>query len=162
MKYRVAVFVCCFVSFAQSASANMTTALKESYGLTKVTLEVLAMCGSSQGRGYFFKHELFNPSGGSWLEDGISNGQITLVRDGEEVDILFGDAVGSTGYRQDGAQVIILHFGDKFIRVGAFADNYTDIYNFDRLEKKLAWSSNKSGPLMGKVSVYESNCTAVY
>ena len=110
MKYRVAVFVCFFVSFAQSASANMTTALKESYGLTKVTLEVLAMCGSSQGRGYFFKHELFNPSGGSWLEDGISNGQITLVRDGEEVDILFGDAVGSTGYRQDGAQVIILHF----------------------------------------------------
>ena len=81
---------------------------------------------------------------------------------GEEGDILFGDAVGSTGYRQDGAQVIILHFGDKFIRVGAFADNYTDIYNFDRLEKKLAWSSNKSGPLMGKVSVYESNCTAVY
>ena len=113
MKYRVAVFVCCFVSFAQYASANMTTALKESYGLTKVTLEVLAMCGSS-------------------------------------------------GYRQDGAQVIILHFGDKFIRVGAFADNYTDIYNFDRLEKKLAWSSNKTGPLMGKVSVYESNCTAVY
>ena len=103
----------------------MTTALKESYGLTKVTLEVLAMCGSSQGRGYFFKHELFNPSG-SWLEDGISNGQITLVRDGEEVDILF--SMRSVLIQTGWCTGIILHFGDKFVRV-AFADNYTDIYN---------------------------------
>ena len=55
----------------------------------------------------------------------------------------------------------MLHSGEKFIRVGAFADNYADIYNFDREDNKLVWSSNKSGPFSGKVAVYESDCTFI-
>ena len=129
--------------------------------ITKIALEVMAMCGASSGTGYFFKDTLYNPEGGRWLDDGISNGQITLVRDGESYDILFGDAARGTGYRQDGAQVFMLHSGEKFIRVGAFADNYADIYNFDREDNKLVWSSNKSGPFSGKVAVYESDCTFI-
>ena len=129
--------------------------------IIRVALKVMAMCGPSKGRAYFFKDALYNPNGGTWTEDGMSNGQVTLVKDGDSYDILFGDAAGGSGYKQDGAQVFMLHSGEKFIRVGAFAGNYADIYNFDREDNKLVWSSNKSGPFSGKVAVYESDCTFI-
>ena len=124
-------------------------------------LKVWAMCGPSQGKGYFFKDEIWNPEGPDWQDDGISNGQITLVNDGKNIDIIFGDAARASGYRDDGAEVALLHFGDKFIRVGAFSELYVDIYNFDRLNSEVAWSSNKSGPFAGKVAVYRSGCKFV-
>ena len=90
--------------------------------ITQIALEVMAMCGASSGTGYFFKDTLYNPEGGRWLDDGISNGQITLVRDGESYDILFmmQSEEPDTG-EKDGAQVFMLHSGEKFIRVGASA-----------------------------------------
>ena len=95
------------------------------------------------------------------MNDGISNGQITLVHDGSNIDILFGDAARATGYREDGAEVALLYFGEKYIRIGAFHDNFAEIYNFDRENSEVAWSSNKSGPLGGKVAVYTSKCQFV-
>ena len=85
-----------------------------------------------------------------------SNGQV-LKWDGSNW-IPQNDAAGSSGYRSDGATVILLAWTDEFIRLGAFANNYSDVYNFNLKEKTVAWTSNKSGPLMGKAAVYLSSC----
>ena len=125
---------------------------------TEVQAEVLMHCGSSKGQAYFFNDKIMNPEPSGWQDDGISKGRIILSKDGEDWDVLFGDALSSSGYRSDGAAVILLHSSDNFIRIGAFHYNYSDIYNFNLKEKTVVWSSNKSGPLMGKVAVYFSDC----
>lgn len=125
---------------------------------SQVNAEVLMHCGSSKGQAYIFNHPIFNSEPSGWHKDGINNGRIILTKDGDNWDILFGDAAGSSGYRSDGATVILLAWTDEFIRLGAFANNYSDVYNFNLKEKTVAWTSNKSGPLMGKAAVYLSSC----
>ena len=125
---------------------------------TQARTEILIHCGPSNGQAYFFNDPTFNPNPSGWQEDGMSKGRIILSKEGEDWDILFGDALGSNGYRSDGATVIPLASNERFIRVGAFADHYSDVYNFNLIEKTVVWSSNKSGPLMGKVAVYFSDC----
>ena len=119
---------------------------------------VLARCGASSGVGYFFFDELFNPEGPDWSDDGISNGNILLVRLGDEWDIQFGDTLGAYGYRQDGAEVIPLGNASDKLTVGAFHPNYTDIYTFNFSGAEVVWSSHKIGPLMTKVAIYQADC----
>lgn len=121
-------------------------------------IKVLFSCGASDGYGYYFSDPVFNPNGPNWTKDGIKNGAITLVAQGADFDILFSDTVGGAGYRSDGANVVFLGGNDRFYRVGAFHANYSDIYTFDAVGKKVVWSSNKSGPLSSKVVVYEASC----
>ena len=121
-------------------------------------IEVLFSCGASSGYGYYFTDPIFNPDGPNWTKDGMRNGSITLVSQGENLDIIFDDAARGHGYRSDGAEVVFLGGSDRYYRVGAFHQNYADIYTFDVLGKKVVWSSNKSGPLSSKVVVYEAVC----
>ncbi len=99
-----------------------------------------------------------NPSGPSWENDGISNGQILLVKLGQEWDIQFGDSIGSYGYRQDGAAVIALGSNNSMLNVGAFHPNYTDIYTFNMLSKEVLWTSHKIGTAITKVAIYRAEC----
>lgn len=93
------------------------------------------------------------------VEDGMSNGQIILVKLGEEWDILFDDAVGGNSYRKDGARVILLGGDERFLVVGAFyPSTYADIYTFDLQAREVAWSSNRLGGLIAKVSVMRASC----
>ena len=100
-----------------------------------VSAEVVMHCGASLGKSYFITDPIFNPEPSSWQEDGMSNGRIILTKEEDDWDILFGDALGSTGYRSDGASVVLLAVTDRFLRIGAFHQNYADIYNFDFAEK---------------------------
>ena len=81
---------------------------------------------------------VFNSEPSGWHKDGINNGRIILTKDGDNWDILFGDAAGSSGYRSDGATVILLAWTDEFIRLGAFANNYSDVYNFNLKEQECS------------------------
>ncbi len=115
--------------------------------------EAIAVCGASKGHGYYFSD--------GWQKDGVSEGQIILFRDSvsNEFDILFGNNVQNlNGYRQDDANVILLYADDDIIRIGAFHDNYTDIYSFSKNQGVVAWSSNKSGPIVPKAAVYVADC----
>ena len=150
-----------FVTFLFALFLHSNSVLSDSHLTGNSGLFVWAMCGPSKGQGYFFKDSIMNPNGPSWEADAISNGQITLVESADQFDIIFGDAYRASGYREDGAQVILLQATDKYLRVGAFADSYADIYNFDRENLEVAWSSNKSGPFSGKVAVYVSKCTFI-
>lgn len=119
---------------------------------------VVIRCGASAGHAYFFKDDLMNPGGPQWEEDGISNGKIILVKLGEEWDIQFDDAAGAYGYRADGAKVAPLLSAGNFLTVGAFHENYVDIYNFDLTHREVAWTSNKVGTLISKAAIYQSAC----
>lgn len=115
-------------------------------------------CGASAGHAYFFKDDVMNPDGPQWEEDGMRNGSIILVKLGDEWDIQFDDAAGAYGYRSDGAQVTPLISEGNLLMVGAFHENYVDIYNFDLVHREVAWTSNKAGTLIAKAAVYRSAC----
>jgi len=121
-------------------------------------VEFVAKCGASKGNGYFFQDEIFHPAASEWADDGISNGKISLVTAGEDLDILFGDALGDNGYGNDGATVILLSTVGDILRVGAFHDNYTDIFSFNMADKEVIWTSHKGGPFSKKVAIYRAEC----
>ncbi len=114
-------------------------------------------CGASTGHGFFFKGPL-NPDGPNWDVDKISTGKIVLIRLGNEWDIQFDDAIGSFGYRQDGAQVLPLMEAEGLITVGAFNTGYVEIYTFDLVNKVVGWTSNKHGPVVAKASAFSATC----
>lgn len=118
---------------------------------------VIIRCGASSGHGFFFKGPL-NPDGPNWDTDQISAGKIVLVRLGNEWDIQFDDAIGSSGYRQDGAQVIPLMEAEGLITVGAFNMGYVEIYTFDLVNRVVGWTSNKHGPIVPKASAFSATC----
>jgi hypothetical protein len=120
---------------------------------------VIARCGPSKGQGYFFEDKLFNPTGPSWIEDGISDGKIVLINLNEEWDILFDDVIGARGYREDGAVVVLLGNQGGKLTIGAFHANYTDIYTFDVMENVVLWSSHKIGTPIKKVAIYQAECS---
>jgi hypothetical protein len=120
---------------------------------------VVARCGASTGLSYFFFDEVMNPEGPDWSDDGLSNGNILLVRLGQEWDIQFGDSIGAYGYRQDGAGVIPLGNENGKLTVGAFHPNYTDIYTFNFADKEVLWTSHKIGTAITKVGVYRAECS---
>ncbi len=116
-------------------------------------VDVLASCGASKGHGYYFSD--------GWEEDWITDGRIILVQDGDNFDILYGTKYQSlTGYKEDGAEVIVLYRTDSLIRVGAFNEYYTDIFNFSLKDKTVAWSSNKAAIIAStpKTAVYVAEC----
>ena len=88
---RIVLTILYFLTLGQPVSAD-------SHLTSNTGLSVWAMCGASQGQGYYFKDDFMNPDGPNWTEDGISDGQITLVENGDQFDILFGDVARATGY----------------------------------------------------------------
>jgi len=109
---------------------------------------VIARCGASAGRAYFFQDPVVNPTGPSWEDDGISAGVILLIKLGSEWDIQFNDALGTSGYRQDGATVLPLMLNNHKLTIGVFHSNYDDIYTFDPDGQDVLWTALKSGTLV--------------
>jgi hypothetical protein len=120
---------------------------------------VLARCGESEGQGYFFQDDFWNPDGPEWSKDGITGGQIVLVRLGEEWDIQFADIAGAHGYRADGAVVMPLGSTETMLTVGAFRGNYADVYTFNFAGSEVVWTSHKIDVMVSKVAVYRADCT---
>lgn len=119
---------------------------------------VIIRCGASSGHGYFLSNDFFNPDGPNWEPDGISDGKIVRIRRGNEWDILFDDITGSNGYRQDGAKVFPILETDRFLTVGAFNEQYVDVFTFDLVDRVVGWTSNKHGPFTAKAAVYAADC----
>ena len=120
--------------------------------------QTIITCGASEGRGYFFTDDIWNPDGPNWQDDRISNGAIRLVLHGDEIDIEFGDIVGNSGYRADGANVVKLLADGEKMTVGAFHTNYVDTYTFDFINRVVIWTSHKLGPLSPKTAIYKADC----
>lgn len=69
--------------------------------------EIITRCGASKGYSYFFKGALVPKDKSGWQEDSISGGDILLVKNGKDYDIIYTDALGGTkSARADGFTIV--------------------------------------------------------
>ena len=120
--------------------------------------ETVISCGASKGYSFFLQNSSLDYDAG-WSEDGISNGKIILVKEGEDFDILFDDIIGGYGYREDGADVFMLGLQNGKITILIVHYNYSDLYTFDLLNNEVVWASQKIAPhLVNKGSLFRADC----
>ena len=73
----------------------------------KNTVEIVTRCGSSSGHDFYLQGGLVSPDRAGWSKGRISSGQILLIHNGNEPDIIFTDATKQIqSARSEGATVI--------------------------------------------------------
>lgn len=125
---------------------------------------VITKCGASKGFGYYFDGPLV-PSGKSgWTEDGVSGGDIRLIQDGKELDIVVGDTLGTRSMKADGFQVFSIRQPKPgFVLVVAISgigvvEHY--LFHLDALGNgTVVWGTVKgSGARIQKSAIYKATC----
>lgn len=91
--------------------------------------QVVATCGASTGYSYFLPGPTVPPEEVGWAEDGISNGGIQLIRDGDSFDIVYTDAIGGRSVQADGATVIGYPASSGFLVLAVYPD-LVETYQF--------------------------------
>ena len=104
-------------------------------------------CGPNTGYTYYFAGGYVPADMAGWQQDGISNGQFSLILRGEELDVLFLDASGSLVSAQaDGGQIYPLHISDTAVSVLViYPLDVVEVYQFDLSSKSYTLSSVKYG-----------------
>jgi len=133
---------------------------------TVVQGETISVCGGSVGQSFFFSGPL-NKNQSGWQQDGISNGKIELVRDREQYDIFYADAVGSRSMRADGFEITAIPQPLAEFRTLLAINSSTGIvehylFHLDRAGNgTLLWGSVKGGgAVIAKSGLYKSDCKA--
>lgn len=121
--------------------------------------QTLIECEAGKGWAYYsnIEPETGKPTG--WVEDGITGGSITLVRDGDEFDLLIRDTIGTISARAEGAQIVLLGFRATYLEVlASYPQGAKEIYTFDFAAKQLVWSQHKFGVLYDKAHTFVAAC----
>lgn len=129
----------------------------------------VATCREPAGRAYYHFTGLTKKSDAGWTDDKISNGVITLTKNGNDVDILYLDVrrkpISST---QDGAKVVLLRADRTGIAVlvhypgGAVTEIYSFFQESDgRSRFTLLQSKVGDAALVPKSSVMAGTCDAI-
>ncbi len=127
--------------------------------------EDLAVCGRSDGKGYYPSAALRAGEPSIWTDDPISDGRITLaMRQPNTFDILFSDATGAVvSATQDGASVVRVGQSDVSITVVVvypmLVETYTFLNSTDGPE--VLWTSNKHSTPIVKVGAYRAQCSFI-
>lgn len=134
---------------------------------TTASAMVVTRCGSSFGYAWFFEGPFVPPSEAGWGEDQISDGQITLTRDGDQWDIIYTDVTGTRSARADQGQVFYLGDGGTpgfhsvliaYSGVGAgTVEHYLFKLNPDG-RGEVAFSTMRPGGLIQKASILRAEC----
>jgi hypothetical protein len=122
-----------------------------------VWAQVVATCGASKGYSYFLPGPLTSADQAGWEEDGISNGGLQLLQDGDNFDIVYTDAVGSRSAKADGATVFGYQAAAGILVLLVYPD-VLETYQFNLESKQLAWTQNKAFATIRKVAAFTSNC----
>lgn len=127
--------------------------------------KVLAICGASEGYSYFL------PGGANlkthgWVKDGISNGQLVLVRDKSGFDIVFPGLDGqATSVRTQGGQVVLYGSGEdmnEFIlgvsyKSGLVVETY--LFRFsDAKNGEVLFTKLHGGGMVPKGHLFNAKC----
>jgi len=67
--------------------------------------DIISRCGPSSGYAHYPQSELVSKAQAGWRQDGISNGALQLMRDGDQFDVVYTDAAGTRSARSDGFQI---------------------------------------------------------
>lgn len=141
-------------------AALLASGTWSSPAFAQVAQGVIARCGGSRGTAYRFLDNLTPGLRPGWAQDDYG-GKTVLVRLGNEWDIQFSDALGSSGYRALGAKVMPLGYTGGRLNVGAFGGTFIDIYTFDFNTSEVIWTSHKNGTLFDKVGIYRATCSSM-
>jgi hypothetical protein len=108
---------------------------------------------------YILEGGLVQAGAGGWQKDGISNGTIQLLQDGQDLDIVVGDATGGTrSAKADGATVVLLATPERGPIVGAFYPLASEVYDFDLTHHQVSWTQTKFSGLVDKTSLFVAPC----
>jgi hypothetical protein len=124
-----------------------------------VVAKILITCGESHGYAYYPQQNFVTKDKSGWTADKLSKGAFSLVKKGDELDILFKDARGMNSARADGGKVSLLGVAGSNILVTVVYKNISvELYTFDLKEKVLLWTQHKYGAIINKAATYVSKC----
>src|SRR6266446_8392912 len=105
---------------------------------------VVTVCGAASGYSFYL-----NPSDG-WQRDGISQGTVTILRNGDDFDLIIKDAWATFSARGDEATVVRI-YGDtdrEMTLVAIYPLGSTEVYQLTldaNGRGKLIWATTKNG-----------------
>jgi hypothetical protein len=125
----------------------------------------IASCQKPEGYSFFPFIAPVSKSDSGWTKDKTTAGKTTLVKSGEEYDILFTDSTprGIMSSKADGGRVVLLRKSSKDIAVLVAYQNVTFIYTFwQTADGKFEYSEISSkGGMVSKSSVMVGKCDYV-
>lgn len=132
-------------------------------------LSILARCGPSTGRSYYFEGGFVGPGQGGWRDDGISDGRLSIVLNEQgQLDIWSKDALNPLqSYLKEGYRVALVKFDEKsrtmILRASGpmFAESYQLRVN-DLGVGTLVWTQSKITPAITKTAVMQAECGPQY
>ena len=122
--------------------------------------QTIIECEGSFGKAFYFSDSPETGDEVGWVDDGITDGSVVLVRNGDALDIIIRDAVGRISATAEGANVILLDVRDPFIEVlVSYPQGAKELYTFDMKERRLAWSQHKFGVAFDKAATFLAECS---
>jgi hypothetical protein len=114
--------------------------------------ETVLRCAGIDGNAFYVGEK-------SWVKDGGAGIKLNLVKNGNDYDVLIGDAGGLETIRNMGGDVYPLGSTDGlFTILAAYGGGHAELYTFDLQRKKLFLSQHKTLGLIKKVAAYQGDC----
>ena len=122
--------------------------------------QLLFSCGASAGHAFYLEEGFLQPGDGGWTEDGLSNGQIILLQNGETADILYRDTLGTTSVSEDGGRVIPLSISRERALLAVYYPKVVEHYLFTRnaTASQVVWTQIKHDALINKAAAFQADC----
>jgi hypothetical protein len=124
-------------------------------------VEVLTVCGTSEGYSYFPERGLVPVGKGGWQQDKIPSGTITFIRTNEgKVDLIYKTADGATtSPSQEGGNIATLHEdAERLVVLSFFKGLVTETFYLNKTNQQLLWNQIKYNSQVEKAAVFVSNC----
>jgi hypothetical protein len=124
--------------------------------------EVIAQCGASKGKAYYSE-----PKDHGWVDDGISDGNITFIKDSSgKYDVIIKHSTGVMSAKQDGATVVATHATKgRLSLVVVYPLATVEVYQLAiqaNGKGTLLWTSSKNGiaPVsLTRIAAFKSECS---
>jgi hypothetical protein len=127
---------------------------------TVVAENVLASCGSSQGKTYFIEEG----NRGYWRDDRIPNGSIKLIfDDNNNPDIIVTDKAGKYSARSEGAKILNTHIDEAtntLTILVVYPKPVIETYQFHLgpPKKYVVWTGAKALPIFSSLNAMRAEC----
>ena len=126
--------------------------------------EFISRCGASSGYAHYPESELVSKAQAGWRKDGITNGALQLVRNGDQFDVLYTDAAGTRSARSDGFHISRVKgtAAGRYLLVGVNAvsgvvEHWLFIVDGSG-RGTVVWGSIRGGVTLPKSSLMEARC----
>lgn len=132
---------------------------------TAVEGKIITRCGASNGYSFYFEGPVVPHGKAGWHDDGITDGNIQLVQDGDQFDLIYTDAVGTRSATSAGFTVLNIPQAEPgFVIILAVQGQTGAVEHYlFRLDASgrgtVAWGTLRgSAALIQKSSLFSARC----